>query len=285
MTDLHKKVVAVAKRVWLVVVFIAISIYFVRNAPQLLQYTQDVRPAKIIFSLGLLLVGKLALVWLSLYTVRDTTWKPSFLTMYAINAYVQNAKYLPGGIWHFVSRAGYYKLNDLSLKTTSRAMIIENIWLVLSAFFCGAILLIASLASQPLVPIIGCVAIWFVVSWIVARWTVPVARLQTFVQTLLFQIMIWIPFGLSYTILLPVALEPDIVTISAGSFIISWLIGYLTIFAPGGIGTRELVLTALMLTVLDSELSLFYATLHRLLWVSIELLLGLSALGLRSRLR
>lgn len=283
--DIRKRIVAIAKQVWLVVVFVAIGIYFFRNAPQLLQYIQDVRSEKIIFSLGLLVVGKLALVWLSLYTVRDTTWEPTFLTMYAINAYTQNAKYLPGGIWHFVGRAGYYKLNNLSLKATSRAMVIENMWLVLSAFFCGSILLVVSLAEQPLMPVFVCIVIWWVISWIIARWTVPVLDIHTFLRTIAFQIMIWMPLGLSYAVLLPVALEPDVIAISAGSFIVSWLIGYLTIFAPGGIGTREIVLTTLMLTVLNPDLSLFYATLHRILWVLIELLLGLSALGLRNRLR
>ncbi|MGB7341140.1 MAG: hypothetical protein WBC91_19745 [Phototrophicaceae bacterium] len=197
--------------------------------------------------------------------------------MFVINSYSQLAKYLPGGVWHFVSRAGYYQMKGLSLKATSRAMVIENIWLILSAFFIGSLVLMFALAQQAILAIVVCFVIWLIISYIILRWTTSTHNLIMLIRLILLQLSIWLPLGLSYTMILPINMTNNVLLISISGFIISWLVGYVTIFAPGGIGTREIVLVAIMLLLLSPELSLFYATLHRLLWVLNELLLALIA--------
>ena len=47
--------------------------------------------------------------------------------MFAISALSQLAEYLPGSIWHFVGRAGFYHAGRLPLRAVTRAMVIENL--------------------------------------------------------------------------------------------------------------------------------------------------------------
>ncbi|MBD3401314.1 hypothetical protein GF420_00340 [candidate division GN15 bacterium] len=58
----------------------------------------------------------------------------------------------------------------------------------------------------------------------------------------------WIAYGVSfYTFLHGIMDSPPVPTLAGmGSFVVAYLIGYLAIFAPGGIGARELVLTGVL---------------------------------------
>jgi hypothetical protein len=64
-----------------------------------------------------------------------------------------------------------------------------------------------------------------------------------------------------------------------GAFSLSWLAGYVAVFAPGGIGVREVLLAVLLGAFFKSGEVAIYASIHRLLWVLAEVFLGgLSAL-------
>jgi uncharacterized membrane protein YbhN (UPF0104 family) len=56
----------------------------------------------------------------------------------------------------------------------------------------------------------------------------------------------WVCYGLAfYTFVNAIMAKPDIPPIAGiGSFVIAYIIGYLAFFSPGGLGVRELVLTA-----------------------------------------
>jgi uncharacterized membrane protein YbhN (UPF0104 family) len=58
----------------------------------------------------------------------------------------------------------------------------------------------------------------------------------------------WVFYGVAFWLMLT-ALAPQTapgLVAAAGIYCIAYQVGYLTIFAPGGIGTRELVMTALL---------------------------------------
>jgi len=63
-------------------------------------------------------------------------------------------------------------------------------------------------------------------------------------------LLCWVVFGLAFWLfLLSIAPDADISPIAAiGVFVISYQIGYLAIFSPGGVGVRELVMTAMLAT-------------------------------------
>mgnify|MGYP007090168503 CR=1 FL=1 len=65
--------------------------------------------------------------------------------------------------------------------------------------------------------------------------------------------------------------------LAIGAFSVSWAIGYSTVFAPGGIGIREIVLTALLGNFFPVQQIVTYAAVHRLLWTGAEVVLGLAS--------
>ena len=59
---------------------------------------------------------------------------------------------------------------------------------------------------------------------------------------------------------------------------LSWSIGYVSLFAPSGLGVREAVLVAILSVAYVPEQIVFYVTLNRLIWVVVgEVVLGLIA--------
>ena len=55
---------------------------------------------------------------------------------------------------------------------------------------------------------------------------------------------------------------------------ISWVVGYIMIFAPGGIGIREGALVWIFSGLFPTEEIIIYSTVHRFLFVVVEIVLG-----------
>jgi uncharacterized membrane protein YbhN (UPF0104 family) len=58
-----------------------------------------------------------------------------------------------------------------------------------------------------------------------------------------------------------------------GAFTLSWAVGLLVVFAPGGIGVREAMLVVLMEQVMPTGAAVALATLGRVWWILGELFL------------
>ncbi len=85
-------------------------------------------------------------------------------------------------------------------------------------------------------------------------------------------VFIWLVFGFSFWLVFPP--NGGYLAQVIGAFSLSWLAGYVAIFAPGGIGVREVLLAVLLGTFFKSEEVAIYASIHRLLWVLAEVFLG-----------
>ena len=85
-------------------------------------------------------------------------------------------------------------------------------------------------------------------------------------------LIIWISFGISFWLVFP--LENGFLPAIAGAFSLSWVAGYVAFFAPGGIGVREYLLTIILSSFFSDNEVAIYATIHRLIWVVVEILLG-----------
>jgi uncharacterized membrane protein YbhN (UPF0104 family) len=159
-------------------------------------------------------------------------------------------------------------------------LVYENLWLILSASLTGSIFLIASSdVAWQIGAIILLVLVWWAILFLMHN-----RKWRPALSGVLLQLAIWITLGLSYGVLLPLSTAPQSILLTLGAFAISWLVGFLTLFAPGGIGTREAAIVTLMLPLLPAESSLILASLHRLLWVLVEVLFGLTASFLRRQI-
>ena len=226
--------------------------------------------------------GKLLLVELSRRSVQMVRSKPGYWRMFHINSISQLAKYLPGGIWHFVGRAGFYAADGLSARDIAQAMVIENIWLVGSAFLAGVAFLLPVFVTEWAVSaaMAGIGVIWLALLHLSTQPYRPQAGWRFVLSTFAVQGAVWFLLGISLWIMTTPLSSLRTIPLAVGAFGASWAVGYVTIFAPSGIGVREAAMVAILGAALPARASIVYATLNRLMWVLTELLLGLTAKAL-----
>lgn len=277
------------KWLWLVGVLGVAAYYAVKNFDDVQEKLRSFTISSVLLSALLLSAGKLLLAELSRRSVGGESWKPSFRDMFYINSLTQLAKYIPGGIWHFVGRLGVYRANKLDMKGASKAMVVENSWLVVSAFVVGLMMgfpyIVRTYVAAPLpqnsqllhtLALLLLVALWISALWLIERvraWESSSPWVGLF-GNLLLQFVIWILIGGSFLALQFEGRDLDYFGLIVGGFCLSWAAGYVTVFAPGGLGAREAVLAAVFSSVIAPQDTLILAAVHRLIWVGTELLLG-----------
>lgn len=272
--SLKQRIIANLKWLWIIIVLGGLTFYLVQNFANIGAQLQLVSPLSIFFALLLIAAGRICIIIMTREVLLSAGYPLSIGTIFYVVSTSDLAKYLPGGIWHFVGRAGYYKTLKLSVLEISQAILKENLWLIVSAGFSGSLLLIAGYRPQHLLwfaPVIA--LIWLAVIYLWGR-HVSFPRI---IGIIALQLFIWLFVGLSFSIILPLEATYSNVLIVSGAFTISWLIGFISLFAPGGIGVREIILVTILLPFLAGADSSVFAVTHRLLWIVIEFLFGLIA--------
>jgi uncharacterized membrane protein YbhN (UPF0104 family) len=64
------------------------------------------------------------------------------------------------------------------------------------------------------------------------------------------------------------------------SMSLSWVVGYIAVISPGGLGIREGVMLLMLQGVVDTQTALIFPLLSRFMYLIAEALLGFSALAL-----
>ncbi len=273
------RLIRVAKWLWLVLVAGAVVRYLWVHWDEIGPQLRAISPARLGLAAACLLASKLLLVVVSQRSVTLAGHRIAYRRMFAINALSQLAKYLPGGIWHFVGRAGFYHADGLPLRAVTRAMVIENLWLVLSAFLAGVFGTLAYYLSGARAGIatVGLIAVWWALLWLIRLRFGGERSWRASLGGLALQAAIWALMGVSLWIILPGLSGWQSGALATGAFCLSWVAGYVAVFAPGGIGVRETVMTALLVPLLAAPDALVYAAVHRFVWVAAELALGIIA--------
>jgi len=272
-----------------VLVLAAAGYYFYRNWEQVINLINQISAWRIVLSLVLLIIGKMFLVLLVRFSVNTEGWHPKYVETLGVYGLSSLGKYIPGGIWHFVGRFGVYKINGLSGKASTRAMILENIWLLGSAVATGVIGvfltrfdLIAGLLNLPnhqwlaILFTILALGLWIVVLKIVHKTmrrhtaeNIPSIFVVAGVGLLL-----WTFIGGSFFVMFhdfPFSAAPLFI----GGYAVSWAVGYIAVFAPGGLGVREAALAFVFSNIASVEMIAVYAAMNRIIWVIAEVLFGL----------
>lgn len=270
-------------------VLAAAGYYFYRNWDQVSSLINQISTWQIALSLVLLLIGKMFLVVLVQFSVNAEGWHPKYLEVLGVYGLSSLGKYIPGGVWHFVGRFGIYKINGLSAKASTRALILENIWLLGSAVATGVIGvfltrfdLIAGLLNLPnqqwlaILFTVVALGLWLlvlvVVHKIVRRYTIE--DLPNVFLVAAVGLVLWIFIGGSFFVMFqefPLSAAPLFI----GGYAVSWAVGYVAVFAPGGLGIREAVLAFVFSTIASVEFIAVYAAMNRIIWVIAEVLFGL----------
>ena len=284
----NKKILGIVKWLWFALVLAAAGFYFYRNHDQVISLINQISLWRIILSLILLFVGKMLLVVLVQFSVNAEGWYPKYVEILGIYGLSSLGKYIPGGVWQFVGRYGVYGINGLSGKASTRAMILETIWLLGSAVSVGVIGVFLSrfdliarslnLPDQQWLAILftaSALALWLLILFFVHK-TIQRHTAEDIPNVLAVAgvgLLLWTFIGSSFFVMFH-EFPPSAAPLFIGGYAVSWAVGYIAVFAPGGLGIREAVLAFVFSNIASVELIAVYAAMNRIIWVIAELLFG-----------
>lgn len=284
---MRKKLLDILKWVWFVAVILGAGYYFYKNYQKISVYLETISILRVTISVFLLFLGKFALSDLTRFSLKKIGEKLEYKDALTITSITQLGKYLPGGIWHVAGKFGIYKARKIPTKKATAAVVLENIWLLSSALVIGATCLLISSqdvlcefnavfcnAATNRAILIGLPILWLIALLLIDFYGFKENRysVKDFLFLLLEVLVIWVSFGISFWLVFP--LKSGFQMAITGAFSISWVAGYVAFFAPGGIGIREYLLTIILAAYFSNSELVTYATIHRLIWVLVEVLLG-----------
>ncbi len=271
---------------WLLIVVFFLAYYVFKNGSEFVEAFQIISIEKVIIALFLLALSKLFLTLNQWAVFRIHNVKLGFKRATEIYNYSQLAKYIPGGIWHYVSKGAYLKAEGKSNKESVRIILTESLLIVITAFLFG-VLALGKFAGEVLVALerghmivlgISVVTVVFLFLFFGRRYIKDL--LSEFIKkpglaslAILNLGIVWVLQGLSLYVLLETSIYSTFMYVM-GIYCVAFAIGFLTVFAPGGIGVREAILyygfsKAALMPVLVPML-----ILHRILYLFSEILVG-----------
>lgn len=284
-----KKLIEYSKWVWIAVVISAVTYYLITKWDSIGEYITQLSTLNLFLSVLFILLAKVLLALISTLSIAKEGYKLAYLDVFRIVSFTHLAKYIPGGVWHFVGRYNAYNEREMKIKSSTRALIHENLWLLSGAFFTGAFLGVLSSQGQTIlqemglpVPVevllVGIVGLWILLLIGYEKF-MPAARTVRFYWILLASILAWVFLGISFGFVLPgFSASTSLFYVSIYAF--GWIAGYVAIFAPGGIGIRETVLVWLLGSLIAPDLAIVYSSVHRFVFIIGEIILGGVSIGL-----
>ncbi|MBF6614920.1 MAG: flippase-like domain-containing protein [Chloroflexi bacterium] len=245
----------------LVLLFFGRALYEV--APRLLSYNWQLDPTYLLISLLIMLArgpigayGWWAIVRRLGYPL---TWAQS-LRLVSISSV---AGFVPGSMWHAVSRVYLADKEGMPRLTSVMSMGIETVMVLLGALIVaslsligwhdapvwGGVALLAALLAMVLQPQL----LFRVLNWALVRLKRKPVEVQLSARDMLAllwpYLLNWLLYGvMSFAIV--AALYPQLsiayLPVTAGIFTASWAIGYLVVFVPQGWGVREVIITTVL---------------------------------------
>ncbi len=193
------------------------------------------------------------------------------------------ARYIPGGIWSYVSRAEMTSKQGVDLPSISVALFLETLLLAASSFVAGLpALIIANGYSlgwwQPLLLVVATMIVFHPASLQLlqklpgklgksfSRINLPSFRQMAGLY--LYYLIFWCLFGVAFVVfvnMLHPLTETQWLPV-ASSIGLSFFSGFVMVFVPGGIGVRESVLYLLLTPVIPAPDALLIAIGSRI-WI------------------
>lgn len=242
---------------------------------------------------GLAFIGSCsvsALLWHeSLAIVGDS---PGYATCLRTMVLAQLAKYLPGGIWAVVGQVELSKKAGVPRGKSVVAMGLMSAALVVSGLVFGAIvgapimmLGPAKVAAAALGVVLLMASMHPAVFSRIVRATFLVAGRQApridltildVARVLLYAIVYWPCAGLAFFLMAGavVRVSPADLLPFAGAYAISWTLGYVAVFAPGGLGVREPALVFFLARIVGFTGATLIALSQRVWFTLMELVMA-----------
>ena len=206
--------------------------------------------------------GVLISAWFASQVIETTGRAIHYRDVLAIYLNRIPARYLPGGIWQTFARA--YDLNNLGLEKGRIATLVfyENFWTVLLAALVSSIALVIGNRSGvfgdvALLMMLGTVAVFPMAYFF--RKTPFVLSMKGYIRITVSGLLFWSVAGSSFIFYLMAfdsALSDQSLPVLFANYLFSYVIGFISIFTPQGIGVFELVMTQLTEFSIDQSQAL-----------------------------
>ncbi|MBU2637742.1 MAG: flippase-like domain-containing protein [Nanoarchaeota archaeon] len=196
----------------------------------------------------------------------------------------QMAKYLPGTVWYFICRARDCSKLGISKKESISSLFFESLMLGVSALIFSMAVLAVSNAELPVsryaliaVIILGLASMHpAIVNRIAALFKKDVKLIHVnyskIVLTIAYYMLCWAVIGFGFYILAKAIYPVQISTMPyiIALFLLSWVIGFVSVFAPGGIGVREGIIVLLLSSITTAPIAIVIAFASRIWWTIAE---------------
>jgi len=285
---MKQKIFPVLKWIWIVAVAVFIFFILKNYHTELKEAAAQIHASYFLLSFACIFLAKIMLAMFMRYVLHSVEKDLSFSACFNIYNLSQLGKYLPGNIWHFVGKAAAYKKNGFSLGNIRDALFIENIWLVVSALIYGLVLITLFnfiFVQQLLISYYKYVLIFLFITPIIIFITNKVLRVnlnliftdsRLCLKIIVLQIFIWSLLGMGFAVpAIPFLPEDTGIFMIVGLYAIAYSIGFVTPFAPAGIGVREGVLALGLLPYMSLDVLVLVSVVNRAIYIIVELFLAL----------
>lgn len=279
----------VASASWMVLVLVAVAAVVLRDAATVSESFRLTGATNVTLAALLLLTGKLLLGETFGAVARGGGVALSFWHRQRAYHLSQLAKYLPGFVWQFASKGVMLVSRGATRQQSVRIITMEQIWLILGALSTGGLLFLVAgfldwnatrgrfaLAIGPAA--LGVVALLVVAGTLSARMASASGQGITLrLREAGALLVAWLALSASFASLGLSANAGDdyrtALTLAA-AFPLAYIGGYVTPFAPGGIGIREGLLVVLVAPQIGVARAASAALISRIVAVFVELILG-----------
>ena len=222
---------------------------------------------------------------------------------------VNLGKYIPGKVWGVVARASYCEQrHGIDIGRNLQATYIEQIYLIGSAAILAA-LIVAALGSNLVYWVIApMIAVTIIIATVYQRPLLFLIRLLNrlrrqetdievskfhvspglMVRLLMQYLVVWVLLGCVmygiYLALYPAQLSVHMAAVITLSCVVGVSVGFLAVFAPGGVGVREAVSAVILAEYMPLADTVLLVLLFRLWLAALEVFVG-GGLYLRMRSR
>lgn len=225
----------------------------------------------------------------------------SLTDAWRINFVAQLGKYMPGKVWQIVAQAEMSKDLGVPRERSALSALLALVLTLVTGALVGAATLPFSAGGAftrylwfLLIVPLGFAALCPPVMNRMLRLALKILKrpplekgvsLKGLLHATAWSLLQWVLFGLTTFVLLYQLGDhhPDAFVVATGAYALSWVVGFLALIAPAGIGAREAVLIAALSSRTTASNALALALLTRGLAVVGDAVTGLSAAALMGR--
>ena len=281
-SPLRVRLLYAAKLGWLAFVAVFVVVRVTRESDRLAAYAFELSWTPLVYSTLLLVLGRLVQVLMIQTAARWVGRRFRYAHILRLFSVTDLGRYVPGGIVHFVGRGVAYSEDGISKPNIVRAFALENLWLAFGATHFGVMALASTWQARlPALPLVYAgVSLLLLIAYALSLQLTPLGSAWPGVLIVsLQQLALWTLYGLSFWLLCTALGITVSARVAAGALSLAWVGGFLSVFAPAGLGVREYLLVLLLTTAGTATIpAAVVSVVNRLQWVFIEL--ALCALGI-----